>query len=106
MKSGEAIWVSGEQAVPHLLRPASTTLYVRELDRNLAIANRWRSDGEPNIVVRRKFWNAPEGDGEPSGTPPAPWPLVYADLLESQDPRARNAATELVDRYEGSEQDA
>ena len=36
------------------------TLYVMELDPRLAIVNRWRSDGEPNVVVRRKFWNAPD----------------------------------------------
>ena len=48
------------------LRPASMTLYVVELDPRLAIVNRWRSDGEPNIVVRRKFWNSPD-DASSSG---------------------------------------
>ena len=62
----EGVWLSGEQAVVEMLRPASMTLYVVELDPRLAIVNRWRSDGEPNVVVRRKFWNAPD-DASSSG---------------------------------------
>ena len=101
----EGVWLSGEQAVVEMLRPASMTLYVVELDPRLAIVNRWRSDGEPNVVVRRKFWNAPD-DASSSGVHQAPWPLVYADLVASRDPRVRGAATEWRDRHERSERDA
>ncbi|MEO6700109.1 MAG: type IV toxin-antitoxin system AbiEi family antitoxin [Jatrophihabitantaceae bacterium] len=51
--------VSGKSAVPELLRPGSLTLYVRELDPKLAMRQRWRADGEPNVIVRRKFWRTP-----------------------------------------------
>jgi len=88
-----AMAVSGEAAVPDLLKTATLTLYVSELSPRLAIVNRWRTDGEPNIVVRRKFWTGP---GTPDTTAPgieiAPWPLVYADLLASDDPRVRAVA--------------
>ena len=105
-KDAEEVWLSGEQAVSDLLRPASMTLYVKELDPRLAIVNRWRSDGEPNVIVRQKFWNAPDDDAPAPGVHEAPWPLVYADLLASRDPRVRGTATEWRDRHAGPEQDA
>jgi len=58
-------FLSGERAASDLLRPTTLTLYVRELDPRLPIVNRWRSDGEPNIVARRKFWNAPDDSVAP-----------------------------------------
>lgn len=100
-RAEEPVWLSGEQAVTDLLRPASMTLYVEEFDPHLAVANRWRSDGEPNVVVRHKFWNAPD-DAPSSGVLDAPWPLVYADLLASRDSRVRGAATDWRDRHAGT----
>jgi hypothetical protein len=93
-----AVFVSGEKAAEDLLRPATMTFYVEQLDPRLPIVNRWRTDGRPNIVIRRKFWQPPEGDA-PEGVAVAPWPLVYADLLASDDPRVRGAATEWKDRH-------
>jgi hypothetical protein len=100
-RRGDTLAVSGETAVPDLLRPTTLTLYVTELDPRLAVANRWRADGEPNIVVRRRFWRDPietESDSTPIGI--APWPIVYADLLVSRDPRARDTALEWRTRHE------
>lgn len=94
-----AMAVSGEAAVPDLLKAATLTLYVSELTPRLAIVNRWRTDGEPNIVVRRKFWTDPgTPDTIAPGIEAAPWPLVYADLLASDDPRARAAAQEYREK--------
>ncbi len=92
----EMIYRSGEVAAAELLRPASATLYVDDLDPRLAVVNRWRTDAEPNIVVRRAFWHSPAGeeDSTPKKAPMAPWPLVYADLLASDDSRVRGAAEE------------
>jgi hypothetical protein len=93
------VFVSGEKAADDLLRPATLTLYVERLDPRLPIVNRWRTDAEPNIVVRSKFWHAPGGDKAPQGLAVAPWPLVYADLLASDDPRVRGVVTEWRDRH-------
>jgi hypothetical protein len=101
----DPVFVSGESAADELLRPATLTLYVRELDPRLPIVNKWRSDGPANIVVRRKFWHAPDSSDAPlAGGRPAPWPLVYADLVNSDDPRARNVAKEWRGRFAGPEQ--
>ena len=94
-----AMFVSGEKAAEDLLRPATLTFYVEQLDPRLPIVNRWRADGRPNIVVRRKFWHPPEGDPPTEELAVAPWPLVYADLLASGDPRVRAAATQWKDRH-------
>jgi hypothetical protein len=95
-----SISVSGEAAARETLRPTAGTLYVDELDHMLPIVNRWRADGdgEPNIVVRRRFWTPPTPD-EPLGTTVAPWPLVYADLASSEDPRVRHVARDWRERF-------
>jgi hypothetical protein len=94
-----AVFISGEKAVEDLLRPATLILYVETLDPRLPIVNRWRTDGTPNIVVRRKFWHAPEGGVSYEGLAVAPWPLVYADLLASEDSRVRGVAAEWRTRH-------
>ncbi len=91
--------VSGEFAAHALVRPASLTLYLPELDPMFPVRQRWRSDGEPNITLKRRFWTPPHGAAEDrsemvAGLPTAPPVLVYADLLASDDPRVRGAADE------------
>lgn len=100
-KPGDIAFVSGEVAVNDVLRPATLTLYVDELDPRLPVVNRWRADGKPNIVVRRAFWHAPDENELADGLNIAPWPLVYADLLSGDDPRVRAAATQWRDRHAG-----
>src|SRR5665647_419651 len=58
--SDDPVFVSGESAAEDLLRPATLTLYVQELDPRLPVVNKWRSDGPANIVVRRKFSQVPD----------------------------------------------
>jgi hypothetical protein len=98
VQSEDPVFVSGESAAEDLLRPASLTLYVQELDPRLAVVNKWRSDGPANIVVRRKFWHAPN-DSDGALVRPAPWPLVYADLVTSDDPRVRTVARQWRDDH-------
>ena len=95
--------VSGEVAADDLVRPAALTLYVTELDPMLPVKNRWRSDGDSNIIVRRKFWTTPpdetqDYDGPLVGVRTAPAVLVYADLMSSDDPRVRSIAPEWRER--------
>lgn len=102
VNADDPVFVSGEGAAGDLLRPATLTIYVDDLDPRLPIVNTWRSDGPANIVVRRKFWHAPDNSDAPlAGVRPAPWPLVYADLATSDDPRVRNVANQWRDRFAG-----
>jgi len=115
VRSDGPVFFSGESAAEDLLRPATLTLYVEQLDLRLPVVNQWRSDGPANIVVRRKFWQVPhdssssggasrDPDGALAGVRPAPWPLVYADLVTSGDPRVRTVAREWRDRFAGPDQ--
>jgi hypothetical protein len=101
----DAVFLSGESAVRDLIRPTTLTLYVKSLDPKLPILNRWRSDLQPNVFIRKKFWLSPEmNDGAPSGIRRAPWPLVYADLIASGDARQREVAREWRDRHVGPDE--
>ncbi len=88
-------YLGAQSAVPDLLRPTVLVAYVNRLDPDLVLANRWRSDGVHNILIRRAFWTEPEAttpDRNTSGAALAPPLLVYADLATSSDPRLREAA--------------
>ncbi len=96
----ETLYLSGEVAAAELLRPSTMTLYVHDLNPRLAVANRWRADGKPNITVRLAFWREPTNDDHRArGKAVAPWPLVYADLRSSDDPRVRNVASEWREQH-------
>ncbi|MFI8524430.1 type IV toxin-antitoxin system AbiEi family antitoxin [Promicromonospora sukumoe] len=101
--SEDRLYVSGELAVDYAVKPATLDVYVTELEPRLAVVNRWRADGPLNITVRRCFWRDP-GDARTSdeGRREAPWPLVYADLLASSDPRVRAVAGDWKERRAGS----
>jgi hypothetical protein len=101
--------LSGELAVDDLLRPSALTIYVTKLDPMLPVKNRWRSDGDANITVRRKFWTTPpdethDYDGPLVGLRNAPAVLVYADLMASDNPRVRSVAPEWRSRIARHEQ--
>lgn len=84
--------VSGESAVPHHLRPETLTLYASEFTPKIAAINRWRSDREPNIFVRTKFWRDPLDEPTPGTVSTAPSTLIYADLRSSGDGRLSEVA--------------
>lgn len=86
-----SVAISGESAVPELLRPETLTLYVTEFTAKLPSMNRWRTDREPNIFVRKKFWKAP-GDIQAETVGRAPSVLIYADLRASAHGRLTEAA--------------
>jgi hypothetical protein len=83
------VLASGEAAPSAQMRPASGVVYVDQLTTELLMENRWRTDGVPNLTVRRRFWSHPHPEaGE------APPLLVYGDLQASDDPRTRSVASE------------
>ncbi|XBH22653.1 type IV toxin-antitoxin system AbiEi family antitoxin [Jonesiaceae bacterium BS-20] len=92
ISNNEAIYISGEAAVPELLRPETLLLYSTKAPTDLIRSHRWRhNDDQPNIFLREKFWQAPREADSP-GIYSAPWLLVYSDLLASGDDRQREAA--------------
>lgn len=83
------VLASGEAAPSAQMRATSGVVYVDELSTDLLMKNRWRADGPPNLIVRRRFWSHPDLlDGE------APPLLVYGDLQASDDPRIRSVASD------------
>lgn len=104
----DPVFVSGESAFDpelapnlaysdQLLRPTTLTLYVEDYDVKLAIRNRWRADGHPNIFIRQKFWKSPDhADAPLAGFRAAPRLLVIADLLSTNEPRQMKTARELL----------
>lgn len=93
------VYVSGEAAVPALLRPETLVLYTHEVPTQVIRSHRWRrDDSHPNIFLRRQFWPTPQRHEQP-GVYQAPWPLVYADLLASNDGRQREAAGQLRESH-------
>lgn len=86
--------VSGDPAVPQLLKPTEAIVYVDELTAELVAENRWVRDPGGNVVVKKRFWSDPFAAEvtEPSFAPEL---LVLADLLSSADPRRRDAASVL-----------
>ncbi|NUL46538.1 hypothetical protein F7P69_15220 [Cellulosimicrobium funkei] len=95
-ETGEAsVCVSGEAAVPALLRAETAVLYTDEFPTALIRSQRWRrNDEQPNIFLRRRFWQPPGASAGP-GVHNAPWLLVYADLLASNEGRQREVARQL-----------
>lgn len=89
----DGLVLSGE-AVPGIgiRRPLTLTVYSRDWDPRQAVRHRWRaasSTATADIHVRHRFWTPPRS-GEGIGTrhdPVAPWPVVYADLMATGDPR-------------------
>lgn len=92
-----AVYVSGEAAVPELLRPETAVLYTASMPTDLIRSYRWRKDEtQPNILLRDQFWRPLEATGP--GVFEAPWLLIYADLLASNDSRQREAAEQFRQR--------
>lgn len=93
--------ISGERAVPELIRnPETLTVYLDADDRGrvpvpVLRENRWREDDRGEVTVRRKFWASQHTS---DGVGRAPLPLVYADLLDIDDPRLREISATVKDR--------
>lgn len=103
LPEGVTVAVSGEQAVPDVIRhPESLVLYVdtgrdKRPPPDLIRKNRWHRDPHGNVVIRKLFWRNLSNDRD-SGVAPAA--LVYADLLASHEPRQVEVAHEMRTRDE------
>jgi hypothetical protein len=96
-----AIYVSGEAAVPDLLRAETLVAYSDELPAEVIRRHRWRRDDERPTIQLRFQWFRHPGSSEGPGVHTAPPLLIYADLLASQDGRQREAAMQLREKHHG-----
>jgi len=81
------------QRITHYLRPVSYTLYANPekqgLPRLAALAKLRKAD-DGNIKIVSRFWNFDPADSEHVDT--VPLPLVYGELMASDDPRCQETA--------------
>ncbi|WP_454836956.1 type IV toxin-antitoxin system AbiEi family antitoxin [Rhodococcus qingshengii] len=100
----QTVYFSGESAQGvDIVRRTTLTIYVETFDKKMMLVNRWRravNSRETNVTVMKKFWMHPRyltrpdyrGEDGAAGPGNAPWPLVYADLMASGDPRLAEVA--------------
>lgn len=94
----------GEVAAEKLtrfLKPGTCTLYIQadregQNRKRLILENKLRADPNGDIALLDAFWGFPDS---PSFPDIAPLLLVYADLLETQDPRSHETAQIIRERY-------
>ncbi|MEZ0165752.1 type IV toxin-antitoxin system AbiEi family antitoxin [Kineococcus sp. LSe6-4] len=84
--------VSGEYAVPELIKGRSVIIYVEELRPRMVASHRWRPGPRPNIHIRHKFWSEEVPRSEAPHPRTAPPLLIYADLLMASEGRQAEAA--------------
>lgn len=93
---GRGAYLSGELAVPELLRAETLTVYTSETPVEMIRSRRWHAgSGAANIFLRAQFWQPPVWVTAVPATNEcvnAPWPLVYADLLAAGEGRQQEAA--------------
>ncbi|MBI2269278.1 MAG: hypothetical protein HYU69_02865 [Bacteroidetes bacterium] len=97
LKHGETYW-GGEPAgdlLTNYLRPAMFTLYTNETRADLMKNYKLVPDKAGNIKVYKKFWELKEID-KANHVPPL---LVYADLMNTGDPRNIETAQKIYERF-------
>ncbi len=95
------IYVSGEQSASWIKNPETATLYVEDISPTMVLANRWRKDENPNIMIHTAFWLPPGHETHPLSSFPSPAPplLVYADLKSAGESRQLEAAQHVKDSH-------
>lgn len=92
--AAEEVQLGGEAAGSQLdsdLHSRTAILYSGVLPRRLAAQRRWRrSSGQPNVLIRQRFWTPPE-----PLEPLVPSTLIYADMWTSGDSRQRAHAERI-----------
>lgn len=82
------------QAMTNYLVPMHFTVYTHQ-ERELIIKWKLIPDPAGNVKVYEKFWNDERFDGKRF----APPLIVYADLMETDDPRCQETAKMIYDKY-------
>lgn len=84
--------LSGEVAASDIVRPTSMVLFADSWSVLMGARNHWNTQERPNIVVKRRFWLAPDSQLREDHAPLA---VTYAELLQSSSPRVVEAAEEF-----------
>jgi len=95
----KTVW-GGEPAadiITDYLRPERLTLYTTETRNELMRNYRIVPDENGNVEVYKKFW--PDNEDKNELKEIAPWLIVYADLITTDDKRTRETAQMIYERY-------
>lgn len=95
----KTVW-GGEPAADIItdhLRPEKLTLYTKETRNELMRNYRLVPEENGNVEVYKKFW--PENEDRNEFKKIAPWLIVYADLITTDDKRTRETAQMIYERY-------
>ncbi len=96
--TGYAQW-GGEPAgdlLTNNLRPEIFTIYTNQTQQEIMKKYKWLPDPEGNIYVYKQFWVV---NNKKTLTNHAPVPLVYADLMETENSRCIETATMIYEQY-------
>lgn len=88
--------LGGEAAAGRLtkhLRPGTITIYGAKVEPRFLADQKLRKDADGQVEILKRFWHFDEA-GEV-----APIPLIYADLIQTNDARCLEAAQILHDRF-------
>lgn len=82
----------------HYREPNQATVYVHGNANKLIAENRLRPDPAGNVEILERFWNF-QIDGPETLRKTTPPPLIYADLMATQDPRNHETAAIVYENY-------
>lgn len=90
------ITLAGEVAAAKLtryLQPGTATFYGAKIDPRLIVDFKLKRDPQGDVEILKRFWNF-----DPDA-PTVPVPLIYADLIRTNDARCLEAAQMLYDEF-------
>ncbi|XVX20553.1 type IV toxin-antitoxin system AbiEi family antitoxin [Actinomycetota bacterium] len=82
-------------ALGHDIRPTTLEFYARDTPKDFVKSARLRPDPAGSVIMRRPIWPEALDRTWPNGLITAPVPVVYADLVATQDPRLETLAHDL-----------
>jgi len=88
--------LGGEAAAGRLtkhLRPGTITVYGAKMEPHFLLDQKLSKDGDGQVEILKRFWHFDEEEEL------APIPLIYADLIQTNDARCLEAAQILHDRF-------
>lgn len=79
--------------VTKIIRPETATLYGDKVDPRLIVDHKLKRDPDGPIEILQRFWKFPTTERDIT-----PYPLIYADLLNTGDARCLEAAEAIYEK--------